>query len=88
LTTHELKTPLSAMIATAEVLKLGFYDNEEQMKAFVNTIFTEGMHRLEIVNDILDFSKIQAGKMEFFIEFLNLSDIVSTVIENFQKMAG
>ena len=32
LTTHELRTPLSAMFATAEVLKLKLYDSNEQLR--------------------------------------------------------
>lgn len=36
LTTHELRTPLSAMIATAEVLHLKLYDGDEQRHVYSN----------------------------------------------------
>ena len=88
LTTHELKTPLSAMIATAEVLKLGFYDNEEQMKEFILTIYTEGNHLLTIVQDILDFGKIQAGKMDFYIEKATPVKIIEDHFKTFENMAA
>ncbi len=87
LTTHELKTPLSAMIATAEVIQMDLYDTKEELKGFISTIYNEGRHLLEIVNDILDFSKVQAGKMDLYIEELSPFTILSEHLENFQKMA-
>jgi signal transduction histidine kinase len=86
LTTHELRTPLSAMIATAEVLHLKLYDGDEQRDMFIHTIHEEGQHLLEIVNDILDFSKIQAGKMDFFVEQLSPNEVVERMVENFKQM--
>ena len=88
LTTHELKTPLSAMIATAEVLKLGLYDNDQQLKEFIETIYSEGKHLLEIVQDILDLSKIKAGKMDFFIEKKCPIDIIEQHLKAFETMAS
>lgn len=88
LTTHELRTPLSAMIATAEVLALKFYDTDEERDGFIKTIHSEGMHLLEIVNDILDFSKIQAGKMDFFVGLHDVKAIADKLIEHFEHMAA
>ncbi len=87
LTTHELRTPLSAMIATAEVLHLKIYDGDEQRDQFIQTIHEEGQHLLEIVNDILDFSKIQAGKMDFFVEETSPHPLVDRMVESFKQMA-
>lgn len=88
LTTHELRTPLSAMIATAEVLALKFYDTDEQRDEFIKTIYSEGQHLLEIVNDILDFSKIQAGKMDFFVGHHDVRPIAEKLIHHFEHMAA
>jgi signal transduction histidine kinase len=87
LTTHELRTPLSAMIATSEVLALDLYDSEEQLKEFIQTIYKEGKHLLNIVNDILDFSKIQAGKMDFYIEEQNIKEKLADCAEIYEHMA-
>lgn len=88
LTTHELRTPLSAMIATSEVLALKLYDTDEQRDEFIKTIYSEGQHLLEIVNDILDFSKIQAGKMDFFISHTSPVPIAQKMVEHFGHMAA
>lgn len=87
LTTHELRTPVSAMVATSEVLKEGLYDGEEQLQEFITMIYEQGHHLLNLVNDILDFSKIQAGKMEYYIEEKNLVDDLLHLIEQHKSYA-
>lgn len=77
LTTHELRTPVSAMVGAAEILKLKLYDNEQQLEEFVDIIYDQGKQLAELVNDILDFSKIQAGRMDFYIQE---ADIIPTII--------
>ncbi len=88
LTTHELRTPLSAMIATSEVLKYKLYDSEEQLEEFINTIYQQGFHLLELVNDILDFAKVQAGKMDFYIEELEAYPLIKSIVEEQEDYAN
>jgi signal transduction histidine kinase len=87
LTTHELRTPLSAMVASSEILKLGLYDSPEQMREFIDMIHEQGLHLQDLVNDILDFAKIQAGKMEFYLEFDDPVKLTESVLHNFEAMA-
>jgi signal transduction histidine kinase len=87
LTTHELRTPLAAMVASAEILHLGLYDTPEQMKEFITMIYEQGHHLHELVNDILDFAKIQAGRMDFYIENHAVEPVVKAVVEGFHSMA-
>lgn len=86
-TTHELRTPLSAMIASAEILKLGLYDSPEQMREFIDIINEQGKQLSDLVNDILDFAKIQAGKMDFYIEYQDMLPVLQNVLRNFGDMA-
>lgn len=88
LTTHELRTPLSAMVASAEVLQMGLYDSPEELEQFINLIYDQGLHLTQLVNDILDFAKIQAGKMDYFIEEGDLIPLLKSRIENFKSMAS
>jgi signal transduction histidine kinase len=87
LTTHELRTPLSAMVASAEILKLGMYDTPEQMREFIDMIYDQGLHLQDLVNDILDFAKIQAGKMDFYLEMQDPVKLVENIMHNFEGMA-
>lgn len=87
LTTHELRTPLSAMVASAEVLKMGLYDTEEEKNEFVDIIYDQGLHLSALVNDILDFAKIQAGKMDYYIQKESPQEMVDDVVESLEGMA-
>ncbi|HVK60736.1 MAG TPA: HAMP domain-containing sensor histidine kinase [Bdellovibrionales bacterium] len=87
LTTHELRTPLAAIVSTAEVLNLKLYDTEEEKFEFIRTIHEQSLHLMELVNDILDFAKIRAGKMDFYVEHVNLVPLVDRLLSNFQNMA-
>lgn len=87
LTTHELRTPLAAMVSAAEILKLGLYDNDQQMKEFIDLIYEQGLQLQDLVNDILDFAKIQAGKMDFYLEKKDPFAVLQSVVRNFEGMA-
>lgn len=87
LTTHELRTPLSAIMATAEVLELKLYESEEQKEEFIKTISEQGRHLMDLVNDVLDFAKIRAGKMDFYVESVELKPLVTKLFNNFTHMA-
>lgn len=87
LTTHELRTPLSAMVASAEILHHKLYDTPEQLEEFITMIYEQGHHLVELVNDFLDFAKIQAGRMDFFIEQTSPAKLIESLAENFKSMA-
>lgn len=87
LTTHELRTPLSAMVASAEILKLGLYDTPEQMREFIDMIHEQGLHLQDLVNDILDFAKIQAGKMDFYLQEEDPVALAESILKSFESMA-
>jgi len=88
LTTHELRTPLSAIVATAEVLNLKLFESDEQRDDFIKTIYEQGLHLMELVNDILDFAKIQAGKMELYVERIDAIPLVTKLAQGFDHMAS
>ncbi len=87
LTTHELRTPLSAIVATAEVLEMQLFESDAQRGEFIKTIGEQARHLMELVNDILDFAKIRAGKMEFYVEAVELQPVLEKLLGGFQHMA-
>lgn len=87
LTTHELRTPLSAIVATSEVLDMKLYENEAQRDEFIKTVHEQGLQLMELVNDILDFAKIQAGKMELYVEHFDPRDLLKKIVGGFDHMA-
>lgn len=88
LTTHELRTPLSAMVSSADILRQQLYDTPEQLKEFVDIIYHQGIHLQELVDDILDFAKIRAGRMDFYIEHRDVGPLIQEIEESFKSFAS
>jgi signal transduction histidine kinase/CheY-like chemotaxis protein len=60
---HEMRTPLNAIIGLSE-LSLETSNLDEESMSNLEKIFNAGETLLSTVNDILDISKIEAGKLE------------------------
>ncbi|MDB5109898.1 MAG: phoR 2 [Mucilaginibacter sp.] len=79
---HELKTPLTSLKG---YLQLTSYKKESlppAVKQYIDkaSIALNKLQRL--VNDLLDVSKIQAGKLEYAVTTVNLTDMLKGCIEN------
>ena len=87
---HELRTPLNAIIGYSEMLQEDARDmGQEEFVADLQKIHNAGKHLLGLINDVLDISKIEAGKMDLFLETIDVSgmieDVVSTITPLVQK---
>ncbi|TGN14665.1 PAS domain-containing sensor histidine kinase [Leptospira ilyithenensis] len=60
--THELRTPLHAVIGFSQILEKD-PNLPTHLKGYVHSLYENGVHLLGMINDILDLSKIEAGKM-------------------------
>ena len=86
---HELRTPLNAIIGYSEILaeeaqELGYQDFIHDLKK----IRSSGAHLLHLISEILDLSKIEAGKVEFYIEDINISSLISDVNATIQPLVN
>jgi len=66
---HELRSPLNAILAGAEILSDELYGplSPKQAKT-IHRMAESSKHLLDLINDILDVSKIGAGKLELVWE--------------------
>lgn len=84
---HELRTPLNAIIGYSELL-IDDMEDEGVDEAIpdLNKIRNAGKHLLGLINDILDLSKIEVGKIELFIEEIDVKDMLEDVSNTIQPL--
>jgi PAS domain S-box-containing protein len=87
---HEVRTPLNAIIGFAEVMieeRFGPVGNEKY-REYLRDIRTSGEHVVSLVNDLLDISKIEAGKLDLHFAAVQLNDVVQESISLMQPQAN
>jgi PAS domain S-box-containing protein len=71
---HDLRTPLNAVLGFAQVLQL---DNLPPEQADgLHQIVAGGRHLLELINEVLDISRIESGHLSLSMEPVAVADIV------------
>ncbi|MFQ5454756.1 MAG: ATP-binding protein [Nitrospirota bacterium] len=84
---HELRTPLTSIKGFVEIL-LSYDGIEEGVRKDFLTIINEESTRLSrLINDLLDLSKIEAGKVEWQIRPINLTEIIEFSIKSMRALA-
>lgn len=80
---HELKTPLTSIIAYAEILLNEFNElaesgnDTESSRDFVQIIIKEANRLKDMINEILDIQRLELGRADFKLQVVNLSEIIS-----------
>jgi two-component system phosphate regulon sensor histidine kinase PhoR len=74
--THEIKTPLTAIIGFVETLSQGAIDDAPTARKFLQTI-SENARRLDrLVDDLLTLSNVELGETKLNFEGLAVADIL------------
>ena len=77
---HELRTPLNAIIGYSEILQEDVADlGQDNLGHDLKKIESAGRHLLGLINDILDLSKVEAGKMDVFLEDVDIVPLLDEV---------
>ena len=85
---HELRTPLNAIIGYSEILQEDAADKDDKESIDdLQKIESAGRHLLGLINNILDLSKIEAGKMDVFIEPVDIQALIKEVLSIVKPLA-
>ena len=85
---HDIRTPLNAIIGFSELLKNGIEDEAEQKRA-LDAIASSGHTLLDLVNDVLDLSKLESDKTVFAPELTDFNQLATNVLHSFDvSVAG
>ena len=82
--THELKTPISTISLSVDVLKKsGELKGNEKLNRYINIIKTENKRLENQVERVLRIAKLEQGDIKLNFEELCLNDIIEGCIETF-----
>jgi signal transduction histidine kinase len=85
---HELRTPLTSIIGYSDMLLSGMTgEMTDKQKLFMRSILNNGESLLNLINDILDITKIEAGKLELYLEPVDLGSVLTSVLSTIKPRA-
>lgn len=79
---HELKTPLTAILGLSSLLKDQVIGNLNDRQArYTKLIHQSGRHLMTVVNDILDLTRMETGQLELLPEPVQLAQVCQRAFE-------
>jgi two-component system phosphate regulon sensor histidine kinase PhoR len=79
---HELKTPLTSLKGYLQLIGHKKDSLPDGVKQYVDKALLSLKKLQGLINDLLDVSKIQAGRLEYALQPVNLTELISQSVEN------
>ena len=83
---HELRTPISAVLGWAQVLTTLPRDDATLRRA-LESIERNARQQVQLIDDLLDLSRIIAGKLRLDLQVVDLSPVILTAVETARPAA-
>ena len=83
---HELRTPLSLVIAPIEDMKQNYKTIDPAWKNHLTLIYRNSNYLLTLINQIIDFRKLNAGKLQLNLQTTDIVGMVKEVVSNFKGL--
>lgn len=85
---HELKTPLHAILGFAQVLLRQTHGPlQPRQSEYLQLIQKNGDHLLTLINDILDLSRIESGTVEITLQDVNITAVLDESARSLRPLA-
>jgi two-component system, OmpR family, phosphate regulon sensor histidine kinase PhoR len=82
--THELKTPAAVLIGYSDLANRFLKSDPERLPPIIDTIKKQSTRLVSLADELLDISRIRVGRLELHKERVNLSTLVTDVVQRFQ----
>ncbi|MBR9862072.1 MAG: PAS domain S-box protein [Rhodobacteraceae bacterium] len=80
---HELRTPLTSIKGSLGLVRTGAMGAlPDKPKAMIEIAYNNCERLVRLINDILDIEKIEAGKMDFQMERLEMTQLLGDALES------
>jgi len=86
--THDLRTPLSAILGFAQFLDAGVFGVlNNQQKECLDHMLSAGTHMTGLINEILEVARLESGNIELSTESLMINSIINDCLNILQPIA-
>ncbi|MEA1962226.1 MAG: DUF3365 domain-containing protein [Bacillota bacterium] len=79
LMSHELKTPLTSIIAFTEMLLTDEFVENGKEEHYLEEIYNNSQILLRLISNIINYAKLEAGYNVIEIEVMDLADVIAAV---------
>lgn len=84
---HELRTPVTYLEGYVNILKEGLYQSEEEKEQYLEIIKQESTRLSRLINDLLELSKMEEGKMTLNQEWIDMREMIETILPRVELQA-
>ncbi len=84
---HELRTPVTVIKGSLEVLVEGLISEPNEMQEYFNQMLSDTTHLQRLINDLLELSRLQNTDFQIEKTELNLDDIVKDATRSIKRMS-
>lgn len=83
---HELKTPLTVIMANNDILKMHPNDTIRQQEKWINSTHDEVLHMRRLVDDMLFLAQSDASQTKLVMSQINLSELIMECVLQFEPV--
>lgn len=84
---HELKTPMSAIIGSVEILQKEGIKNKDTFNEFMGILLKESYRMQNIIGDILELSRLEQPQATINPSLIEMKALVKDTVELFEPLA-
>lgn len=84
--THELKTPLTAILLTADTLVRNRANSREVIDDYAKLLSKESRNLLRVVDNLLAYARLSDKRDAYAFELVDVSELVDNALEHYQPI--
>lgn len=85
---HELRTPVTVMKGSLEVLDEGLVTEPEEIKEYVHQMLADANYLQRLVNDLLELSRLESNDFKIEKTELNFTDVLTESVRSIRRIAN
>lgn len=85
---HDIRTPLTALVGTADTLLLGDALPPARQRSLLRSLREQALAIHQLVNNLLDMARLQSGSVELNLAWQPVEDIVGATLQQIRAVAG